>query len=234
MNDSDSKKRPVLEVIACTVDDAIEAEKGGADRLEIISDFDAGGYTPNLDLVGEIRARVSIPLRVMLREEPGHGLTEIITVERLCCMTCELNSMGVDGVVIGFLTRGRIDIRLTKKILACAPDLKATFHHAFEDSVDKLAAIEDLKLIGQVDKILSHGGFENWQGRVASLTKYAKAAEPEISILAGGRVDRHMIDVIKANSDIREFHVGTSARENGQVAASRVEVLAAAVHRVYA
>ena len=44
----------VLEVIACTVEEAVEAEKGGADRLEIIRDFEAGGYTPPLELVKKI------------------------------------------------------------------------------------------------------------------------------------------------------------------------------------
>ncbi|HTH37337.1 MAG TPA: copper homeostasis protein CutC, partial [Pyrinomonadaceae bacterium] len=58
----------VLEVIACSVEDAVNAEKGGADRLEVIRAIEHGGYTPPLDLVREIQDSVSLPLRVMLRE----------------------------------------------------------------------------------------------------------------------------------------------------------------------
>ena len=61
----------ILEVIACTVEDAVAAEKGGADRLEIISRFDVGGLTPAPELVRAIKAKVSLPLRVMVRENAG-------------------------------------------------------------------------------------------------------------------------------------------------------------------
>jgi copper homeostasis protein CutC len=64
----------LLEVIACTVEDAIEAERGGAGRLEVISRFDVGGLTPAPELVREIKAKVSIPVRVMLRESEGYGV----------------------------------------------------------------------------------------------------------------------------------------------------------------
>lgn len=219
----------VLEVIACTVEDAVAAERGGANRLEIIRDFQAGGYTPPLDLVREIASAVKLPLRVMLREEAGYGLAEVIAVEKLCCIANDLNRMKVDGVVIGFLCGSEVDKQLTRKILSCAPDLKATFHHAFEETIDKIAAIEDIKLLTQVDRILSHGGEGSAAGRITNLAAYAAAAGPEIEILAGGRIDLSMIGSIRDNTNIREFHVGTAARENGHVSEWRVRELVQAV-----
>ena len=65
---------PILEVIACSLTDAIEAEQGGAGRLEIVSELKRGGLTPSFDLVAEIKQRVAIPLRVMLRESEGFGM----------------------------------------------------------------------------------------------------------------------------------------------------------------
>lgn len=59
---------PLLEVIACSVGDAVEAEKGGASRLEIVRDLGRGGLTPPLELVAEIKRAVNVPLRVMLRD----------------------------------------------------------------------------------------------------------------------------------------------------------------------
>lgn len=224
----------MLEVIACTVEDAVEAEKGGADRLELIRDLEAGGYTPPLELVRQIRSRVSLPLRVMLREEPGYGLSEVIAVEKLCCVANELSKMDVDGVVLGFLRQERVDVEMTQKVLSCAPSLKATFHHAFEDASDKLEAIKELKRLEQVDRILSHGGTGSRTERVKNLGSYSRVAEPEIAILAGGRIDVEMVDRIRKNTGIREFHVGTASRENGHVTAARVGLLANAARGVYA
>src|SRR5215475_6492738 len=102
----------VLEVIACSVADAIEAERGGADRLEVISHFAVGGLTPPLGLLREIRAAVSLPLRVMLREGSGYEVNDEAETERLCAMARELNATGVEGVVLGFLRDGEIDVEV--------------------------------------------------------------------------------------------------------------------------
>jgi len=44
-----ARSRPLLEVIALSADDAIAAERGGADRLEIVRAIDTGGLTPDLE-----------------------------------------------------------------------------------------------------------------------------------------------------------------------------------------
>jgi copper homeostasis protein len=62
----------LLEVIACSVADAIEAERGGAGRLELARELGRGGLTPSPDLVQEVRQAVAIPVRVMLRENDGY------------------------------------------------------------------------------------------------------------------------------------------------------------------
>ena len=234
MNDhAHENEKFVLEVIACSLEDAVNAEKGGADRLELVRELEHGGYTPPLDLVRAIQDAVDLPLRVMLREQDCYGLTEIITVEKLCCIANELNRMKIDGVVLGFLRSGGVDTRLIRKILRCGPGLRATFHHAFENTSDKFAAIDALKSIGQIDRILSHGGFGSRAERVGVLREYSSAANPEIEILAGGRIDREMIGVLRERTNIREFHVGSAARREGKVSAGHVERLAAAVRGLY-
>jgi copper homeostasis protein len=75
---------PILEVIACSVADAIEAELGGAGRLEIVRAMNAGGLTPPVSLVREILAAVSIPVRVMLRENAGFESRGQAGIEELC------------------------------------------------------------------------------------------------------------------------------------------------------
>ena len=54
-----------LEVIVCSVADAVAAEEGGADRLEVARAMDLSGLTPPIDLVREIQRAVRLPLRAM-------------------------------------------------------------------------------------------------------------------------------------------------------------------------
>ncbi|HEY8224899.1 MAG TPA: copper homeostasis protein CutC [Pyrinomonadaceae bacterium] len=220
--------RVVLEVIVCSVADAVEAQQGGADRLEVIRDFERGGMTPPLKLVQEIIAVVSLPLRVMLRESCGYETLNNDEVDRLCVAAGEFSALGIEGVVLGFLHKQRIDVHLTQQILACAPNLKATFHHAFEET-EPFEAIRDIKRIKQVDKILSHGGAGNWQARIEQLAKFQQAAHPEIEILAGGGLDAEKINQIARLTTVREFHVGRAARAmasiDGVVQSARVKAL---------
>jgi len=208
----------ILEVIVCSVADAIEAQKGGANRLEVVRDLDRGGLTPSLKLVRAIKEAVDVPLRVMVRESEGYGTADEMEIERLCEAASEFSNLGVDGLVMGFLKHGPIDLDLTSRILACAPGLKATFHHAFEDAVDQLQAVNELKSLPQVDRILSSGGSGEVEERRRRLDSYEQAAKPEIKIIAGGGIDMHAIEILRRTTSIREFHVGRAAREGFSVA----------------
>ena len=224
------ERKVLLEVIACSVPDAIEAEKGGANRLEIVRELQRGGLTPPLELVTQIKRAVALPLRVMLRENESYKTNSADEIDHLCRAAPHFASVGVDGLVLGFLKDGgEVDVELTQRVLACAPDVRATFHHAFEDAVDKLRALSDIKRLPQVDRILSHGGTDELERRVVRLREYDHAAAPEITILAGGGIDRNAILNIGHETNICEFHVGRAARANfdidGDVQSSLVRAL---------
>lgn len=210
-------KKLVLEVIACSVADAIAAQKGGANRLEIVSNLDCGGLTPNLDLVREIKAAVDIPLRVMLRESAGYDVKSTSEFNALCAAARDFERLGVDGVVLGFLKNGEVDSHLTSQILGCAPRVRATFHHAFEDSENKLNALRAIQKLPGVDRILSSGGSGELNTRIDCLTQYREAVGPPLEIMVGGGVDSNNISLIKSQTGIREFHVGRAARESSKV-----------------
>ena len=202
----------LLEVIACSVNDAIEAEKGGADRLEIVRDLKRGGLTPSYELVEEIRQAVDLPVRVMLRESEGYETSGEDEIQRLCVAAERFASLEVDGFVLGFLKDREVDIELTQRVLAHVPHLRATFHHAFEDARDKLIALSAIKHLPQVDRVLSNGGTDDLESRVRRLGQYEKAAAPELMILAGGGVNNEAILKIGRETRICEFHVGRAAR----------------------
>ena len=203
---------PVLEVIACSVADAIEARDGGANRLEVVSDFEQGGLTPSFELVSAINETVKLPLRVMLRDSVGYAVHGDEEIETLSAAAEQFAKLGVDGLVVGFLKGDRVDIELTERVVARAPDLRITFHHAFEGAGDQLQAVPDIKSIIRVDKILSSGGSGKLTQRCERLARYAEAAAPEVAIIAGGGIDGAVISMLKRTTTIREFHVGRAAR----------------------
>lgn len=207
----------VLEVIACSVSDALAAEQGGANRLEVVRDLKHGGQTPSLKLVSEIMRAVKLPVRVMLRESSGFEASSEEEIESLCGAAKQFAALGVDGFVVGFLKDHEVNIELTGRVLASAPNIRSTFHHAFEAARDQLQALTDIRCLAQVDRILSSGGAGELKRRVQRLENYAAAASPEMTILAGGGIDSDAIQEIARTTPIREFHVGRAARSGFQV-----------------
>ena len=230
-------REPVLEVIACSVADAIEAQRGGAGRLEIIRDFRRGGLTPPLELVEDILNAVTLPVRVMLREGDNYEIAgeaaREAECEKLCRAATQFSELQVDGVVLGFLRKREIDVQLTERVLSYVPNLSATFHHAFEETADPIAAIREIKGIKQIDRILTSGGKGNWQEKIERLSQYQADAGPEIKILAGGGMDHESIPMVCQLTNIREFHIGRAAREpasaSGVVRSELVKALAETV-----
>lgn len=219
----------LLEVIACSVTDALEAEKGGANRLEVVGDMDRGGLTPRAALVRHIRAVVPLPIRVILRESESYSVSSRQEMERLCETAQEFSEIGVDGAVLGFLRRGAIDRESVMRLLSFTHGLKATFHHAFDEIADPHRAIDELKDCTNVDHILTRGGVGGWPEKARQLNLCQQRASPEITILAGGGLDENAIRLLRGQTGIREFHVGRAvrvpARADGTVQAALVRRL---------
>lgn len=223
----------ILEIIACSVADAIAAAEGGATRLEIISRFDLGGLTPALALIVEIQSAVKIPLRVMLRESVSFEVNDTAERDRLCALAAEIAALKVDGLVLGFLRNRQIDIDLLEQVISCAANLRVTFHRAFEELANPLAAIAKLKKYPQIDCILTSGSAGDWAKKIELLAKCKEAASPEISLLVGGGVDLQTIEWLYQATTIRAFHLGRAVRApsavHGAVKAAKVAEFARAV-----
>lgn len=219
----------VLEVIVCSIEDAVQAERGGATRLEIVRDLKRGGLTPSVDLVREILGRVHIPARAILREEDGYGVGDL---GELCEQARQIASLPVDGLVLGFLRGGRVDLDSMRAIFNSAPIMRATFHHAFEE-LPAFETISELKALPQIDRILTWGGRGSWPERICRLGEYRNRAQPEIEILAGGGLDLEKAGLIREQTSVREFHIGRAARipedASGRVVEAKVRAFSTLV-----
>ena len=68
------RNRPLLEICVETLEAALAAERGGADRIELCEDLAVGGVTPNLELMRAARSQIHIPIFAMIRPRGGDFL----------------------------------------------------------------------------------------------------------------------------------------------------------------
>ena len=216
----------MIEIIASTVEDAIAAEKGGADRIELISNFEVGGLTPSLKIVRAVLDAVKIPVRVMLRETEDFQVRDDHERQRLCGLAACLSILPIDGIVCGFITNDSVDEELLQRIIVAAPQTKFTFHRAFEELRSPQNAIHQLKQFPAVDCILTSGGKGNREQKIENYRLCLEVASPEIMILAGGGMTDEMMGILQKQVGTQDFHFGTFVREpkefDGRVSEERV------------
>jgi copper homeostasis protein len=202
----------VLEVIVQTVEDARAAAGGGADRLEIVRSIRDGGLTPPVSLVRAIAAETSLPLRVMVRENAGFD-TSPGEPAVLRGAAAEFAALGVDGLVLGFARGGELYLDPLQQAIDRIPDVRVTFHRAFDALADPLNAIDRLAAVPPIDRLLTSGGDGSPADRCERLRQYVARAAGRLEIIAGGAMTEELFERLARTRCVREIHVGRAARE---------------------
>ena len=96
-------KKYTLEVCVDSVESAMAAVEGGADRLELCGDLIIGGTTPGPWLFDEIRKRSDIRLHVMIRPRFGDFCYTEAEFAIMKNAVTDFRKMGAEGVVFGIL-----------------------------------------------------------------------------------------------------------------------------------
>ncbi|MEW1613879.1 MULTISPECIES: copper homeostasis protein CutC [unclassified Streptomyces] len=207
--------RAVLEVIALDAEDAVAAQAGGADRLELVTDMAADGLTPSRGTFAAIRSAVDIPLRVMLRMADGFAAGDIdVLVDKVR----EMREAGADEFVLGFLDEdGHADRVAVERLVAELDGCRWTFHRAIDRAADRDALRKQLADLPGLDTYLTAGspaGVD--EGVPTLLAEAARTREPgyEAQILVGGGLQLHHLPQLRA-AGIDAFHIGGAARPAG-------------------
>ncbi|MFD3698566.1 copper homeostasis protein CutC [Streptomyces sp. NPDC058646] len=210
--------RALLEVIALDAEDAVAAQAGGADRLELVTDMAADGLTPPRETFAAIRAAVDIPLRVMLRKADGFAAGDAGQLAVLTAEARALRAEGADEFVLGFLhPDGSPDLDAVEAVVAELDGCRWTFHRAIDRAADRDGLRKALADLPGLDTYLTAGSAAGVdEGLPVLLAEAARRGEPGYGarILVGGGLTLGHLPALRA-AGIDAFHIGGAARPDG-------------------
>jgi copper homeostasis protein len=199
-----------LEVCVDSVESAIAAERGGAQRVELCSDLLEGGITPGAGLIASVRRRIAIGLYVMIRPRGGDFCYTDLEFEVMREEIAHARDLGADGIALGLLDQqGRVDVARTRELVDLARPLHVTFHRAIDMTPDLPAALEDVLATGAC-RILTSGGAPNVARGINELAGMVRTARGRIAIMPGGGITPATIGAVAQATGATEFH--SSAR----------------------
>ncbi|KAM4607490.1 copper homeostasis protein cutC homolog isoform 2-T2 [Polymixia lowei] len=184
----------LMEVCVDSVESAVNAERGGAGRLELCSSLLEGGLTPSVGLLQVMKQYVKIPIYVMIRPRGGDFLYSDQEVEVMRRDIELMKSHGADGLVMGALTEdGRVDTELCMELLA------------FDMVHDPAVALESLVSLG-FQRLLTSGCDSSALEGLPLIKRLVKQAKGRITIMPGGGITERNLQRILEGSGTQEFH----------------------------
>jgi copper homeostasis protein CutC len=242
-------ERPTLEVPVDSLEAALLAAPF-ADRLELCDDLGSEGWSPTVELVRAVRARVDIArtgivamLRPRLTEMPTSldvaGFVAKPVMVEACLREIDAYARaGATSVAIGPLTPdGHIDLDAARRMrdAALGHGLVIAFLRTFDLLTDRARGMRDLAELG-ITRVVT-AGVPGWdasvrplEARIACLAEDARLARaaaptgrPPVEVVPGGGVRA---------SNARDFlavspHLHASCRRAGTISRDELELLAA-------
>lgn len=178
--------RPLIEVVATSLESCLAAAQGGAGRIELCAALSTAGITPTSALLRAVKAHVQIPVAVMIRPREGDFIYSPSDVALMEAEIEMVREAGADAIVFGVLDNNDcIDQKTLKHLMNRAGDLPVVFHRAFDLTPDLSESLEILIDHGCV-RVLTSGGAPNGNAGKAQLFALADQAQGRIEIMPGG------------------------------------------------
>lgn len=200
-------KKRILEVCVDSVESALAASRGGADRLELCGNLIIGGTTPSPALYREIRKYTDIRIHALIRPRFGdfcYTDYEFAMIREEVKMYREL---GAEGVVIGILKPdGNLNLKQMSSLIEEAGDMSVTLHRAFDVCADPMKTLEEAKKLG-IRTILTSGQKNTCLTGKELIRELVASAGQDIEILAGGGVNAEVIKMLLPLTGACAYHM---------------------------
>lgn len=224
----------MLEIVVETVQDALAAEKGGADRLDLKSSFILKGLTPSAGMIEEICSRVDLDVMVMIRP---HVRSWVVSPDDLAVMAADIRlarALGASGFLLGALSEDKqIDAPVVRKLAEAAEGLPLHFHMGWELSTDPMTALEQAIDLG-IHSLRTSGGAGPEGSASTNLERirsFQERAAGRIELILAGGVTIANVEALVRKTGLTHVHSGSAvripAKPEGSVDATKVAELRA-------
>lgn len=194
----------LLEVCCYSMECAREAQRRGADRIELCAAPLEGGLTPSAGVLRSARREVTIPVHPIIRPRGGDFCYTEGEFAAMLDDVSAVRELGFPGLVIGVLDAdGGVDMPRMRQIMAAAGPMAVTFHRAFDMCADPLQAFDNLAQLG-VARVLTSGQqstAEKGLSRIAELIRRGDAP----SIMAGAGIRASNLKAF-LDAGVKEVH----------------------------
>ncbi len=197
----------IKEACVETLQEAILAEKNGADRIELCSHLELDGLTPSMELMEQTCTKLSIPVMVMIRARGGNFVYAEEEVSRMKQEIELAKKAGASGIVLGLLTSdNKIDVHNTRILVNLAAPLPVTFHKAIDELANPVDGVKQLLAIDGITRILTSGGEKTAKQGAKKIREMIQVAGKRITILVAGKITSENIHEIQTLTGRHEFH----------------------------
>ncbi|HEY9076576.1 MAG TPA: copper homeostasis protein CutC [Anaerolineaceae bacterium] len=211
------KPKILFEACVDSVDAAVAAQAGGADRVELCADLLEGGCTPSPGTILLARQRLQIKMHVIIRPRGGDFCFSDVEFETMKLDIAFAKQAGADGVVIGILNPdGTVDEPRTRALIEAARPMSVTFHRAFDMTRDPFEALETLIRLG-VDRVLTSGQEASVLEGLDLICELVQRAGDRITVMPGGGITERNIQKIVTASGVKEVHAAALSSIDGKM-----------------
>lgn len=196
----------ILEICAGSLNSALAAQEGGADRVELCDNLYEGGTTPSYGIIKTCKSLLSIPIFPIIRPRGGDFVYsdhefEVMKQDVQCCL-----ELGCAGIVFGILRPdGSVDIERCSELITLSGAMQLTFHRAFDRCCDPEKGLEEIVKMG-FNRILTSGGMNYAEDAIPEISKRVKQAENRISIMPGSGITTGNLMTLVKDTRAFEFH----------------------------
>src|SRR5690606_16403959 len=208
--------RLLLEIAANSLESALAAQAGGADRVELCANLGEGGTTPSFGTIAAARDGLRIPLYVLVRARAGDFTYSPAELDAMRRDVEACVRLGCDGVVIGALDEeGRVDMPACRALIEVAGTMGITFHRAVDCVADRGAALEDVVALG-CERILTSGGADDALQGATTIAADIARADGRLSLMAGAGLAAANIAEVARLTGARELHASAKLFDPGR------------------
>ncbi|MBT4959766.1 MAG: copper homeostasis protein CutC [Flavobacteriaceae bacterium] len=197
----------IKEVCVDSFLNAVNAEKKGANRIELCARLDLDGLTPNKKLIKKVFSNLSIPIRVMIRPKHPSFIYSEEDIQRMMEDINYCKKLGVDGVVSGCLNEdSNFNMNQINLLSEIAKPLNVIIHKAIDKTDSVLNSLLLLLKNKNINGVLSSGGKTFAIDAIKTLKKMLDLVPNNFEIINAGGITYKNINELHSLIQGKYYH----------------------------